>query len=858
VEDNMDRRCNERSRRRFATTLVPLALAIVVALPTRGAAAAQQTGPPPGEDIFAGCEAAAGAKDEAAMNALAERAEALATSLATERRADALMIRAQILSRCRIPFANFMRQGSLVDESNELLEQALRLEPTHLGARFILGMNHYHTPAFLGRTDDAIDALSRLIEQHGAVADPRIATAYLVLGNLYERTGRSEDAARTWSAGARQFPDHMELRQKAGSREPVPVQDGAARHDLQPIVVEASGYSMDDTRTATRLTKLEVYTLPGGTADVLHAFQTMPGVTRVNDGADLYVRGGDVAESPMYVDGARLFHPGRFETLNGSVFGVLDPSAVRRAYFSSGGFSARYGNALSGIVDIETEGRPLERQWRVGANLTSLGGTLWQPLTSRTGVWGTAMATTTRPLLALHGRLDDYPESPRSLQGMAGIVFEPRRGVEVKATALLESDATTASVSAAGYDGAFRSAAATRLASAAIRLLSDDGRAGLRVAAGASVHESGFEFGVLDRDRTDRSATVRIDGDVARSRLHVRGGLELARMDARRDGVVPAGEELAPGSPVVVLDDEHDEARHMGVYGEVEARVSDRVALIAGVRTDALPGESSWTVDPRLAIAYALDAWTMRLGGGVFSQGRWRTRYALPDGGRPAGVPLRASHFVAGVQRDGSLALRAEAYIKRYSEFDARALGMDAVGEPGPSAIGGSARGIDVIVQWTGTERVTGWLTYSLIDAHVELEDGVRLPSEYDATHTATAVTKTAVGQAWEVGLTTRYGSGRPFTPIIGMAEPTAGRPVAPLYGAVHGERYPDYFRVDARITRLIPVRGGLMVAYLEALNVLDRANVVGYTYDADYRARRPIGSFFGDRTLVFGMELRF
>ena len=40
-----------------------------------------------------------------------------------------------------------------------------------------------------------------------------------------------------------------------------------------PELVEASGYSMDDTRTATRLSKVEVYTLPGGTADVLHAFQ---------------------------------------------------------------------------------------------------------------------------------------------------------------------------------------------------------------------------------------------------------------------------------------------------------------------------------------------------------------------------------------------------------------------------------------------------------------------------------------------------------------------------------------------------------------------------------------------------------
>jgi hypothetical protein len=281
------------------------------------------------------------------------------------------------------------------------------------------------------------------------------------------------------------------------------------------------------------------------------------------------------------------------------------------------------------------------------------------------------------------------------------------------------------------------------------------------------------------------------------------------------------------------------------------------VALIAGLRADELPGVSHWTLDPRLALAYAIDEWTLRLGGGLFSQGRWRSRYDLPDAGRPTGVPLRARHLIAGAQRDGILSFRAEVYLKRYSEYGTP-IGVDVVGEPGPAAEAGSARGLDMLVQWTGVDRVTGWLTYSLLDAEVELKSGVRLPSEYDATHTATAVAKIAVGAAWEVGVTTRYGSGRPFTPIVGAAPRTESRPIAPRYGPVHSQRYPDYFRVDTRITRLIPMRGGLIVGYLEALNVLDRANVVGYTYDATYRERRPIDSFFGDRTLVFGAEARF
>lgn len=853
-----------------------------------GPVAAQQPVLPPGEAILAQCGAAAQAGDQSAADAAAQRADSMASVLESEQPVEALVLRAQIISRCRIPFANLMRQGALVEDSNGLLQRALQRDATHLGALWLLGMNHYHTPEFVGRTDDAIAAFETLLEHHGAVRDPRIADAYLFLGNLYERTRQLDRAQRTWDAGAARFPEHAGLKAKVRTHDPPPAsarmpgrsrpgqtgpdsvpQDSLARrtergttdaprHDFAPIIVEAGSYSIEDARTATRITRLEVYTLPGGAADVLQSFQTMPGVTRVNDGVDLYVRGGDPAEAPIYVDGTRLFYPGRFETLSGSVFGVLDPSAMRRAYFSSGGFSARYGNALSGIVDITTEGRPVESQWRVGANLSGIGGTLWLPTTAETGVWGTGMLTSTWPLITLHGRQEEYPASPSSAQAMAGAVWAPDANVEVKASALLEADRTKANIEAAGHDGVFESDATTQLASASLRVVGGGGRRMLRVSAGASTRTSGFAFGVLDREREDRAANLRIDAEVMRGRLRLRGGAEYARVEARRNGTVPATEAIRPGSPVVVLVDEGEHATHLGVYGEVEAQLAQRVALVAGLRADELPGESAWILDPRLAVAYRANDWTLRLGGGLFSQGRWRVGYALPDGGRPAGVPLRARHLVAGVQRAGRLSVRAEAYTKRYSGYDDAVLGLEPAAPASPRAVAGRARGLDLLLQWAGTDRITGWLTYSLLDAEIELADGRRARATYDVTHTATAVVKLSIGTSWEWGVTTRYATGRPYTPILGLAPPGEGRPASPWYGGLHEARYPEYFRVDARITRLLPLAGGMIVLYLEALNVLDRPNVVGYTYDETYRERRTISSFFGDRTLVFGTELRF
>lgn len=788
--------------------------------------------------------------------------------------------RARVLSQCRIPSANFMRQGALLEDSNELLEAALRIDPTAVVTRFTLGMNHYHSPGFLGRTDDAIRAFERLLADHGGRADmPIMNEAHLRLGELYLRAGQPEKTREVWSRGARTFPDsakrYLERAREAGitlsvgsadpdgegSVEPGDSTPTSGARDkpetnvrfedrvfeIEPIVVEAGSYSMGDPRTATQLSKMDVYTMPGGTADVLQTFQAMPGVTRVTDGSDLYVRGGDPEESPVYLDGARLFYPGKFETLNGSIFGVLDPSVLRSAYFSAGGFSARYGNALSGVLDLETEGRPEERHWRAGLNLASLGGTIWQPLGAEAGVWGTAMATETSALLATHGRRDEYPQAPSATQGMAGLAFEPRESVRFRAMALVESDETTALVDANGYSGPFTSSGTTRLAALSTRLLGADGGAALRATLSTSYRSIGFVFGALDREREDRTFAARVDGDLMLgSGIQLRAGLEGVVFDYEARGHQPVGEDITPGAAVEVLQDAGEGTSHVGVYVESEARLTGAVALVAGVRVDQLPGWTGLTVDPRGALAYRYEDWTFRVGGGLYHQGPWRVRYDLPERGSPSGLPTEARHLAVGVQREGELGFRAEAYLKEYDDYVAH-------GE-GTMAVAGLARGVDALLQWRGSGALEGWLSYSLLDSELRLGECLCVPSAVDVTHTLTAVGRLALGTAWELGVTGRCATGKPYTPVIGPAADGPG----PEYGPVHGERLPDYVRLDARLTRLLPAGGGVIVLYLEALNLLDRPNVMAYTWDETYRNRRSVQSFFAERTLVLGAEAQF
>jgi vitamin B12 transporter len=801
------------------------------------------------------CAAAAARGDEAAARPASQRAAGLLREwLAAEPRAIEPRIRtANLRTSCEIPFADMMGKGSLIAQANALLEEALQIDSTHWEARFTLAMHHFHTPEFLGRTPDAIRHLEILLRQQGDGTQPHFANTYLYLGDLYRRSGREADAVAVWRRGAALFPAHAELAARLGGGGTAAAAPADSAREgrpvtLAPIVVEG-GNRMDDTRSAVSLKRVDVLLTPGGTADVMQGFQTGPGATRAQEGSDLYVRGGDPAESPVFVDGARLFYPGRYETLNGASFGILDAQVLDAAYFSSGGFSARYGDALSGVLDVKTIGRPDTRTVRLNANTVQVGTRIDLPAGANAGAWASLRASDARVMMAMHGRGGDFPKAPTALEGMAGAVWEPAVGTELKLVAMADEDALTREVDAYGYSGDFASRGSNRLAALSGRTLLADGRVALRGALSGSRRGTHFTFGVLDRERTDRGATARADADVALpGGGRVSFGAETAWMDAAEAGVVPSTDRLTPGSPTRALE-ESAEGRHLGGYVEAERALSSSVALIAGVRADRLPGEDAWSADPRLALAWRTGAWTMRLGGGVFHQGRWRTKYRVPDAGSPSGIPTRAEHVVAGAERGGDPSLKVEGYLKRYGGY--------VEDGDGPRITAGRVAGVDAIVRWSGERRLSGWITYGYLDGTVRLEDGRTVPSAVDVRHSLTGVARWTFRPRWEMGSTLRLGSGRPFTDITGGEAQPDGR-ITPIHGDPNGSRMPGYARLDGRISRYLPMRAGVGIVYLEMLNLLDRANVSGYTYGAGYAERSTVHSYFSHRTLVLGVGLTF
>lgn len=103
--------------------------------------------------------------------------------------------------------------------------------------------------------------------------------------------------------------------------------------------------------SAVELPVSEIRSIPAflGEPDVLKALQKLPGVTTANDGlSGIYVRGGNIDQNLVTLDGSTLFNPVHLK----GFASAINSDMVDNVLFYKGGFPAHIGSRLSGVVDV--------------------------------------------------------------------------------------------------------------------------------------------------------------------------------------------------------------------------------------------------------------------------------------------------------------------------------------------------------------------------------------------------------------------------------------------------------------------------------------------------------------------------
>lgn len=626
---------------------------------------------------------------------------------------------------------------------------------------------------------------------------------------------------------------------------------------LQPIamatveVTEGSSYTSQEGTTST-LSRMDIYTTPGAAADVFQAAKGLPGVSNASEGAELFVRGGKPEEVGIFLNGGRLARPFHHPTPQGGVFAAVDTALVSKVSFVPGGFSARYGDALSAVLDLSTE---VEQPRTGGSLLLAIPsqGAMGELATGGGAVRGSVRRGSPELLDKWYGLSANFQESPESVDAQVGWQQDVGTG-RLQVTALGAKSHLGVETRIANQLGIYNNH--SHSAYGAMQWRQPLGETGsLLLVTSRNSFALGWTFGPWGIEASEATDHARVEVMEAVGTTHVlEGGVETTRLIRSPQGQVPY--DLAdwnPGAPARTFSYGF-EGRRTGAYLTWRWQWDPSWGLSLGGRTDryGLPEET--THDLRATLSYLVkEGMTLRASWGTFHQAPGPEQLD-PHAGNDRLSVQRATHaliaFDAVWKGGADWNLRVEAYRKDYDH-----LVVEDLLQRYTSQGRGYAQGLDLFLKARrGAWR--GWAGYGYLDTkRREGKQFVLGPVPTSVPHNLTAAGLWDPTPGWELSLSWRYASGAPVTPILGGA-PNGGGGFDPIEGPRYGDRLPTYHRADARVTRIRRSGRLQIVTFAEVMNLLNRHNANAYSYNADFSQRRTEESTFSRRILVVGASL--
>ena len=101
------------------------------------------------------------------------------------------------------------------------------------------------------------------------------------------------------------------------------------------------------------LTREDLENVPFG-EDIYRAVTRLPGVSAGDFSAKFTVRGGRNENVLVLMDGQQLYEPFHLKDVDGGVLSIVDVEAIEGIHLHTGGYSARYGECLNGVLDMRT------------------------------------------------------------------------------------------------------------------------------------------------------------------------------------------------------------------------------------------------------------------------------------------------------------------------------------------------------------------------------------------------------------------------------------------------------------------------------------------------------------------------
>ena len=293
-----------------------------------------------------------------------------------------------------------------------------------------------------------------------------------------------------------------------------------------------------------------------------------------------------------------------------------------------------------------------------------------------------------------------------------------------------------------------------------------------------------------------------------------------------------------------------------GLWAEARLRPLPKLSVTTGVRGDVFKYSSSrnlnFTLSPRLTARYELlPELAVKGGAGLYTEGARNGDAARPFG-NPYILPEAAWQTTLGFEARPTpgLFVSVEGFYKWLTNVISRSdrTVLDDKGNVVPEVLinsgVGKIYGVEVLIRRELSERLFGWIAYSL-SRSVRLDrpgDSYRL-FDFDQTHALTVIASYKLPRGWQIGGRFRLISGNPETPVIGAKYLASLDVYLPVYGASNSSRLPLFHQLDARIDKVWTFDKWTLDLYLDVVNAYNHRSTEGTTYSYDYTQK---GEFLG------------
>jgi hypothetical protein len=577
---------------------------------------------------------------------------------------------------------------------------------------------------------------------------------------------------------------------------------------LEAVVITAGSFEAGSQHKSEVLRPLDIVTTAGATADIPGALNTLPGTQTVGEEGRLFVRGGDGYETITFIDGLAVQESYDITAPNVPTRSRFSPFMFSGASFSTGGYSAEFGQGLSSALILNTKETASETRSDfsfISVGLEAAHAQMWEKasLSGKIGYFNLDPYFTIlkqdidwinpptsfdgnlayRQQIGEHGMLKSYGKFNLSELAFNQEPFE-----------IITNPVNTHIQNQYGYlNTSYQDILSKKwMFRSGISYTSSHDDIGLNDDR-VSEHNRGFHGKV-------------VAGYEPNDRIFMQMGTEIISRSHSQDFT-----EFETG-----FENRFDFAENiLSTFLESDLYFSQALVARVGGRMEYNGLSRSISLDPRLSLA---------LKTGDDSQISWaygHFRQAPPkDLLRVANLleSERAVHMIANYQwMKKKRIFRVEAYWKQYKDlvtFYPSLLNQSASYK---NAGDGHARGFDVFFRDGNTfPNVDYWLSYSYLDTERKYRDfPYSAAPVFTSKHNFSAVYKHFVGSLrTQFGFTYAFASGRPYND--------------PNTSEFNGRLTPAYHDLSTNISFLAKSN---IIVYVSITNVLNRTNIFGYEF---------------------------